>query len=123
MNFELWKAWPRIYWALGQLDTKIMATKPNIFFEVGEIRPAQESDFEHFIGLADGGGWTKKMEKHGLLVWTRNTENSFVKMFKVPDVCIFMPLYIIYTCNRPAKSYVKCDPRHKLSVIVLCYMI
>lgn len=60
-----------------------MAVKGGTFFEVGEIRPARDSDFQHFIDLADGGGWTKKSEKNGLLAWTRNTENSSIKMFKV----------------------------------------
>ena len=60
-----------------------MAALPNAFFEVGEIRPARESDFQHFLELADGGGWTKKMDKNGILAWTRHMENSAIKMFKV----------------------------------------
>ena len=62
---------------------KTMAVKGGTFFEVGEIRPARDSDFQHFIDLADGGGWTKKLEKNGLLAWSRNMENASIKMFKV----------------------------------------
>jgi hypothetical protein len=60
-----------------------MAVRAETFFVVGEIRPALDSDFQHFIDLADGGGWVKKMEKNGLLAWTRNTENASIKMFKL----------------------------------------
>lgn len=60
-----------------------MASKQTAFFGVGEIRPAEDSDFEHFIELADGAGWTKKTDKNGLMVWTRNMENTSIKMFKL----------------------------------------
>lgn len=63
-----------------------MASKQTAFFGVGEIRPAEDSDFEHFIELADGAGWTKKTDKNGLMVWTRNMENTSIKMFKV---CVY----------------------------------
>ena len=53
-----------------------MAARPSTFFTVGDIRPAEDSDFEHFIELIDGGGWTKKMDKNGLLAWTRSVEDS-----------------------------------------------
>ena len=60
-----------------------MATKPKPFFTVGDIRPAEDSDFEHFVHLVDGGGWTKKVDKNGLVVWIRSVEDASIKMFKV----------------------------------------
>lgn len=60
-----------------------MAEKLSTFFEVGEIRPARDSDFQHFIGLIDGGGWTKKVDKDGIIAWTRNIESTSIKMIKV----------------------------------------
>lgn len=67
-----------------------MAAKPANFFEVGEIRPARDSDFQHFVDLADGSGWTKKIDKNGLLVWMRNTENASMKMFKVCTLLLYI---------------------------------
>ena len=63
-----------------------MAAKPTTFFVVGEIRPARDSDFQYFSDLADGGGWTKKVDKNGLSIWIRNVENTSLKMFKVSCV-------------------------------------
>jgi hypothetical protein len=63
-----------------------MAAKPTAFFRVGDIRPAEDSDFDHFVELVDGGGWTKKMDKNGLVVWTRSMEDRAIKMFKLHTV-------------------------------------
>lgn len=60
-----------------------MAVNPTTFFAVGEIRPARDSDFQYLTELADGSGWTKKLEKNGLMVWVRNVENVSIKMLKV----------------------------------------
>ena len=81
-----------------------MAVRAETFFVVGEIRPALDSDFQHFIDLADGGGWVKKMEKNGLLAWTRNTENASIKMFKVGHLHYIVDLY--YTCTEYRIRYV-----------------
>ena len=74
-----------------------MAVKEGTFFEVGEIRPARDSDFQHFIDLADGGGWTKKLDKNGLLAWSRNMENASIKMFKVR---MYVRLWNVSFCMR-----------------------
>lgn len=60
-----------------------MATQQPSFFKVGEIRPAEDHDFDYFVNLAEGGGWTKKMDKNGLVAWSRSSENSALKIFKV----------------------------------------
>ena len=60
-----------------------MAKKLSSFYEVGEIRPARDSDFQHFINLIDDGKWTQKMDKDGIIAWARNMENTSIKMFKV----------------------------------------
>ena len=53
------------------------------FFKLGEIRPARTSDFEYFVSLAEGHGWTKKMDKNGLMAWSKETGNTSIKMAKV----------------------------------------
>ena len=54
------------------------------FFELGEIRLAKESDFQHFTRLVDNNeGWTQKLNKNGLVVWSKETANSSIKMMKV----------------------------------------
>ena len=65
-----------------------MAAKSSAFFKVGDIRPADDSDFEYFVGLIEGGGWTKKMDKNGLVAWTRSVEDTSIKMFKVGESII-----------------------------------
>ena len=82
--------------------------KQSSFFELGEIRPARDSDFEYFIGLADGHGWTKKLDKNGLMAWSKDMGKSTVKMVKVrsklerlfPPVCSFSCKRVATcTCN------------------------
>jgi len=54
------------------------------FFKLGEIRLAKDSDFQHFRQLADGNdGWTQKLDKNGLVVWSKETQDSSIKMMKV----------------------------------------
>ena len=54
------------------------------FFKVGEIRPANNSDFEYFRSLiADSNGWKKNHEKNGLTVYSKEMGKSTVKMVKV----------------------------------------
>ena len=60
-----------------------MASNDFQFFKLGEIRPALESDFQYFIELADGAGWTKKVDKNGMAAWMRNMGKTSIKMLKV----------------------------------------
>ena len=56
------------------------------FFQVGEIRPARDSDFEYFKSLAREDvkhGWKKKFDKNGLRVWNKDVGKSTAKMVKV----------------------------------------
>lgn len=54
------------------------------FFELGEIRPAHDSDFEYFIKLAEGDeGWVQKYDKNGLTVWNKDTKHTSIRMLKV----------------------------------------
>ena len=57
---------------------------PPTFFKVGEIRLPRDEDFEYVASLADDNeGWTQKYNKNGLSVWTKNTQDSQVKVLKV----------------------------------------
>ena len=59
------------------------------FFEVGEIRPADDLDFAYFVRLADSDeGWTKKYDSNGLVVYNRDTSAKSVKMFKVRNLIL-----------------------------------
>ena len=63
------------------------------FFKLGEIRLAKDSDFQHFRELADSNdGWTQKLDKNGLVVWSKETQSSSIKMMKV-------------WCSRPCSLY------------------
>ena len=93
-----------------------MAARPSTFFTVGDIRPAEDSDFEHFMELIDGGGWTKKMDKNGLLAWTRSVEDSSIKMFKV----ILYRLYHGQIGRVPLRDFVNISPQTPKMVVVSC---
>lgn len=55
----------------------------NTIFELGEIRPATDTDFEHFIHLVeDDDGWIKKLNKV-VTVWQKETGHSTIKLVKV----------------------------------------
>ena len=56
----------------------------NVFFHLGEIRPATDSDFDYFTRLAEHHeDWVKKLDKNGLVVWQKETGHSTIKMAKV----------------------------------------
>lgn len=87
------------------------------FFELGEIRPARDSDFEYFIGLAEGHGWTKKLDKNGLMAWSKDTGRSTVKMVKVREK--ELKVGKIISCKHVAASSMLA-PAVCLLLMVLC---
>lgn len=54
------------------------------FFRVGEIRPANDSDFNYFRSLiTDFEGWKKNHEKNGATVYSKEMGKATIKMVKV----------------------------------------
>lgn len=52
--------------------------------KLGEVRVADEADFESFIKLCqDEADWNVQYNKNDLQVWTRMTDDCDFKMFRV----------------------------------------
>lgn len=78
------------------------------FFELGEIRPARDSDFAYFVGLAEGHGWTKKLDKNGLVAWSKDMGKSTVKMVKVREKAVEVGKTIFMTLCSCAVTVATC---------------
>ncbi len=54
------------------------------FFTVGEIRKPTDTDYQHFLSLADShDSWILKYDKPEVKVWTKDIPGVTVKMLKV----------------------------------------
>lgn len=54
------------------------------FFKVGEIRPANDYDFNYFRSLiSDFSDWRKSHDKNGVTVYSKEMGKASVKMVKV----------------------------------------
>jgi len=65
-------------------------------YKLGEVREPVDADFEDFKKLIDDDeGWTKKHDKHGVVVLSKGTEYSSFKMVKV-RTNIEVPADVVY---------------------------
>lgn len=61
-----------------------LGTAEPVFFQIGEVREATDTDFDYFKRLAEyHENWIKKLDKNGLTVWQKETGHSTIKMAKV----------------------------------------
>ena len=55
-----------------------------VFFQLGEVREAKDTDFDYFRRLAEyHDNWIKRLDNNGLTVWQKETGHSTIKMAKV----------------------------------------
>ena len=60
--------------------------------EVNEVRVSTDKDFEHFHSLVNNDdGWTNSYNKNNLIVKTRWTDESRIKLIKVSSL-LFIPI-------------------------------
>ncbi|XP_067950157.1 START domain-containing protein 10-like [Watersipora subatra] len=74
--------------------------------EVGEVRPAEASDFDRLIQLAQSdtdGGWELRVKKSFCSVFTRTNELSNFKMIKVTADVSELPAATMYNALHDAK--------------------
>ena len=59
--------------------------------EVNEVRISNDKDFDHFHSLVNNdGGWNTSYNKNSLIVKTKWTEESRVKLIKVSIITNFL---------------------------------
>ena len=66
--------------------------------EINEVRISKDKDFEHFHSLVNNDdGWNNSYSKNNLVVKTRWTEESRVKLIKVTFIfCWFLLVFMYY---------------------------
>ncbi|XP_076468257.1 START domain-containing protein 10-like [Babylonia areolata] len=65
--------------------------------EVGTVKIAEDSDFNHFRQVCDdSGGWTLAITKRKTMVWTKKNELSNFNMMKIRTLFEDVPASVVY---------------------------